>query len=44
MQIGVPAETPVGHTQSAVAPQTAHKHLTPGHTTQVQAHAGVVTR
>jgi NAD/NADP transhydrogenase alpha subunit len=44
MQIGVPAETPVGHTRTAVAPQTAQKHLTPGRTTPVQANAGVATR
>ncbi|MDP2416086.1 MAG: hypothetical protein U1D25_12930 [Hydrogenophaga sp.] len=44
MQIGVPAENLVGHTRTAVAPQTAQKHLIPGHTTPVRANAGVAIR
>lgn len=32
MLMGVPAETPADHTPSAVTPQTAPRHGTPGHT------------
>ena len=44
MQIGVPADIPVGHTPTAVAPQTASTHLTPGHTNPVPAHTGAPIR